>query len=154
MSWMSPLTVPITILPIFGAPVSASSGRRIEHARLHGVGREQHLRHEQDAVAEILADDAHALDQRLGQHVVGRPVAAEQDVHALLDLLEQPVIEVVVHLRDEFVVGERRKIDIVVGHPRLHNKSAAIGRRKRASIMGGSRWEPRLEATPGPAVCD
>ena len=29
MSWMSPLTVPITILPIFGAPVSASSGRRI-----------------------------------------------------------------------------------------------------------------------------
>ena len=29
MSWMSPLTVPITILPIFGAPVAASSGRRI-----------------------------------------------------------------------------------------------------------------------------
>ena len=29
MSWMSPLTVPITILPILGAPVSASSGRRM-----------------------------------------------------------------------------------------------------------------------------
>ena len=29
MSWMSPLTVPITILPIDSAPVSASSGRRI-----------------------------------------------------------------------------------------------------------------------------
>ncbi len=29
MSWMSPFTVPITILPRFGAPVSASSGRRI-----------------------------------------------------------------------------------------------------------------------------
>ena len=29
MSWMSPLTVPITILPEGGAPVSASSGRRI-----------------------------------------------------------------------------------------------------------------------------
>ena len=29
MSWMSPLTVPITILPTRGAPVSASSGFRI-----------------------------------------------------------------------------------------------------------------------------
>ena len=29
MSWMSPLTVPMTIVPICGAPVSASSGRRI-----------------------------------------------------------------------------------------------------------------------------
>src|SRR6516162_2560694 len=29
MSWMSPLTVPITILPIGGTPVSASRGRRI-----------------------------------------------------------------------------------------------------------------------------
>ena len=29
MSWMSPFTVPITILPIGGTPVSASSGRRI-----------------------------------------------------------------------------------------------------------------------------
>ena len=29
ISWMSPLTVPITILPIGSAPVSASKGRRI-----------------------------------------------------------------------------------------------------------------------------
>ena len=29
MSWMSPLTVPITILPCLGAPVAASSGRRM-----------------------------------------------------------------------------------------------------------------------------
>ena len=29
MSWMSPLTVPMTTLPIGSAPVSASSGRRI-----------------------------------------------------------------------------------------------------------------------------
>jgi hypothetical protein len=34
------------------------------HARLHRVGRHQHFRHEQNAVAEIDADDAHALDQR------------------------------------------------------------------------------------------
>ena len=30
MSWMSPLTVPITIFPIEGAPVSASRGRRMD----------------------------------------------------------------------------------------------------------------------------
>ncbi len=87
-----------------------------EHAGLHGVGGEQHFRHEQDAVAEIDADDPHALDQRLGQHVVGRPFPAEQDVHALLDLLLHPVIEVVLHLLDEFLVIERVKVEFVFGH--------------------------------------
>ena len=116
MSWMSPLTVPITILPSFGAPVSTSSGRRIEHARLHGVGGQQHFRHEQDAVAEIDADDAHAFDQRLGQHLVGRPAAAEQDVDAFLDLFLEAVIEIVMHLLHEIVVGKLRKDDFVVGH--------------------------------------
>ena len=53
------------------------------HAALHRVGGQQHLGHEQDAVAEIDADDAHALDQGLGQHVVGLPAALEQDVDAL-----------------------------------------------------------------------
>ena len=33
MSWMSPLTVPMTILPTLGAPVSASSGRRTNMPR-------------------------------------------------------------------------------------------------------------------------
>ena len=32
------------------------------HAGLHRIGRQQHFRDEQDAVAEILADDAHAFD--------------------------------------------------------------------------------------------
>ena len=40
---------------------------------LHRVGGEQHLGHEQDAVAEVDADDAHALDERLVEHVVRRP---------------------------------------------------------------------------------
>jgi hypothetical protein len=35
------------------------------HAALHRVGGQQHLGHEQDAVAEIVADDGHAADQRL-----------------------------------------------------------------------------------------
>ena len=73
MSWMSPLTVPITTLPIVSAPVSASSGRRICHAGLHGVGGKQHLWHEQDAVAEVDPDDAHALDERIVEHLGRRP---------------------------------------------------------------------------------
>ena len=40
-------------------------------SRLHGVGSQQHLRHEQDAVAEIDADDAHAFDQGVVQHPLG-----------------------------------------------------------------------------------
>ena len=32
MSWTSPLTVPMTMVPIAAAPVSASSGRRISSA--------------------------------------------------------------------------------------------------------------------------
>ena len=45
-----------------------------------------------------IADDAHALDQGLGQHVVGRPAASSRMCDRLLDLFLEPVIEVVVHL--------------------------------------------------------
>jgi hypothetical protein len=69
------------------ADASARRWRRAaaqdRHAGLHRVGRQQHLRHEQDAVAEVGADDAHAFDQRLGQHLVGHPAAFEQDVVCL-----------------------------------------------------------------------
>jgi len=104
MSWMSPLTVPIGL-----REERAQDG----HPGLHRVGGEQHLRHEQDAVAEILADDAHALHEGLGQDVVGRPPAREQDPHALLYLLLEAVIEVVVHLLHEVVVAKRVEVDFV-----------------------------------------
>ena len=118
MSWMSPLTVPMTMEPSFGAPVSASSGRRIGHARLHGVGGQQHLRNEEDAVAEIDADDPHALDEGLREDLVGRPAAPEQDVGPLDDLFGETVIEILVHLLHEFIVLKGREIKIVVdvGH--------------------------------------
>ena len=79
MSWMSPLTVPITILPTRGAPVSASKWfeDRTCHA-FHGVCGQQNFRDEQDAVAEIVADDCHPADQRLGQNAVGRPIRAPE----------------------------------------------------------------------------
>jgi hypothetical protein len=45
------------------------------HPALHRVGGEQHFRYEQDAVAEVDADDAHAFDQRVVQHPLGPPAA-------------------------------------------------------------------------------
>ncbi len=116
MSWMSPLTVPITTLPIRSAPGLGEQRAQDRHAGLHRVGGEQHLGDEQDAVAEVDADDAHALDERVVQHLVGRPAALEQDVRALDDLVGEAVVEVVVHLRDELVVGSAAEVDLVVGH--------------------------------------
>ena len=83
------------------------------HAGLHRVGGEQHLGHEQDAVAEVDADDAHALDQRVVEHPIRAPSTVEQDHRALDDLVGEAVVEVVVHLLDELVVGERGEIDLV-----------------------------------------
>lgn len=86
------------------------------HAGLHRIGRQQHFRHEENAVAKIDADDAHALDQCLGQHVIGCPAAFQEDVRRFLNLLLQTVIEIVMHLLNEFFVGKLRKNDVVVGH--------------------------------------
>jgi hypothetical protein len=97
------------------------------HAALHRVGGQQHLGHEEDAVAEIVADDGHAAHERLGQDVVGRPAAVQQDVHALFDLFLQTVVEVVEHLGDQIVVVELREDDVVFfpGHGRLLWRGAA-----------------------------
>jgi hypothetical protein len=74
------------------------------HAGLHRVGGKQHFRNEQDAVAEIYADDAHALDQGLGQGLIGRPTARQQDMHGLLDLFLEAIIEVVMNLLGQLLV--------------------------------------------------
>ena len=71
MSWMSPLTVPMTTLPIRGAPGFGEQRPQDRHAGLHRVRGEQNLGHEQDAVAEVDADDAHPLDERVVEHAVG-----------------------------------------------------------------------------------
>ena len=88
------------------------------HAGLHRVGGEQDLGHEQDAVAEVDADDLHAGHERVVEDLRGGEAAAEQDVRALDDLLAHPVVEVVVHLLDELVVGQGVEVDVleVVGH--------------------------------------
>ncbi|MNL42088.1 hypothetical protein D3C87_1645260 [compost metagenome] len=89
------------------------------HARLHRIGRQQDFRHEQDAVAEVDADDAHAFDQCLGQDVVGRPTTLEQDVGSVLDLLLEAVIKVVMHLLHKFLVGKVLENDFIVCHSRV-----------------------------------
>ena len=98
----------------------------MRHAGLHRVGREQDLGDEQDAVAEVDADDLHAGDERVVEDPGGGPAAAEQDVRALDDLGGHAVVEVVVHLLGELVVGQRREVDLrvlVLGHRR----SACLG---------------------------
>ena len=87
-----------------------------EHAGLHGIGGKQHFRHEQDAVAEIDADDAHAFHQRLGEQLVGGPAALQQDVDAFLDLLLEAVVEVIVHLLHQFLVVKGTQIEFFFGH--------------------------------------
>ena len=86
------------------------------HARLHRVRGQQHLGDEEDAVAEVDADDPHPTDERVVQHLVRRPAAAEQDVGALGDLGSETVVEVVVHLGYELVVGERVQVDLSLAH--------------------------------------
>ena len=68
------------------------------HPGFHGVGGHEDFRHEQDAVAKIDADDAHALYQGLCQDAIGCPATPEQDVDALFDFVFQTVIEIVMHL--------------------------------------------------------
>ncbi len=100
------------------------------HPTLHRVGREQDFGHEQDAVPEIDADDAHALDQRIVQHAVRGPPAREQDVRRLHHLGFEAVVEVVVHLQDQILVVEAVQIQVVVtgvGHARLHLLAGTSG---------------------------
>ena len=159
MSWMSPFTVPITTLPMRSRAGLGEQRPQDLHPGLHRVRGQQHLRHEQDAVAEVDAHDPHALDQRLVQHAVGGPAARQQDVRALRDLVGEPVVEVVVHLRDQLLVGQRRKIEFVVAHRALPFRSASLSALRRSPLGSKSgsvahgRREPRARSTPPPPAC-
>ena len=77
-----------------------------------------------------MPDDPHALDQGFVEDLVRAPPAPEQDVRALDDLRRHAVVQVVVHLLDELVVGERLEIErlvvltLVWGHPHASGLSA------------------------------
>ena len=53
----------------------------------------------------------------------GAQLALEQDVGPLDDLVREPVVEVVVHLRDELFVGQRLEIEVVVWPWRVRSTS-------------------------------
>ena len=87
------------------------------HPRLHGVGRQQDLGHEEDAIAEVDAHDAHPLDQGLVEHPSGRPAPLQQDGRALVDLVGQAVVQVVVHLGRELWVTQAPEVQLfILGH--------------------------------------
>ena len=82
---------------------------------------------------------------------VGRPAAAEQDVGALDDLGGHAVVEVVVHLLGELVVGQRREIDLrvlVLGHPGLLLDRGVP--RCGTVPYDGTAWEPESSRAEGP----
>ena len=126
MSWMSPFTVPITILPIGSAPVSASSGRRIAMPAFIALAASSTSGTNRMPSRKSMPTMRMPSTSALFEHVVGGPAAAEQDVGALGDLVGQAVVEVVVHLRDE--------------------------RRRRRGRRDRSRLRPRASSATGESV--
>ena len=99
MSWMSPLTVPMTTVPcrlhVLGV---GQQWAQDFHRALHRLGGHQHLGHEQDAVAEVLADDVHAGHQAARQNLARRLLPLlQRPVGGRDDLVLQSVVQVVLH---------------------------------------------------------
>ena len=68
------------------------------HRAFHRLGGHQHLWHEQDAVAEVLADDVHAGHQAARQDLARRLLPLVQcRVGGRDDLILQSVVQVVLH---------------------------------------------------------
>ena len=116
------------------------------HAGLHRVRGEQDLGHEQDAVAEVDADDLHARRQarRRGPWWPRQPRPSRMLVPSTISS-RHAVVEVVVHLLGELVVGERREIDLL----RSRRSSGRSGR----SVWSGSGgavtlWVPHRGTVP------
>ena len=68
------------------------------HSGFHCVCSKKHFGHEQDAVTEVDANDAHAFYECLLQYLVWAPLAVEQNSGAFYDLFAKSVVQVVVHL--------------------------------------------------------
>ena len=114
MSWMSPFTVPITTLPIGSTPVSASSGRRIAMPAFIALAASSTSGTKRMPSRKSMPTMRMPSTSASFEHVVGAPAPVEQEVGALGDLVGEAVVEVVVHLGDEVVVGERGEIDLLV----------------------------------------
>ena len=103
----------MTMLPMgFGACL-CEQGPQDCHACLHRFGGEQHFGDEEDPVAEVDPDDAHPFYQGVVEDFVGGPAAVQQNAGACVDLLVEPVVEVVVHLSCQVLVAQRVQVDLV-----------------------------------------
>jgi hypothetical protein len=76
------------------------------HPALHRVRGQQDLRNEQDTVAKIDADDAHAFHQGVVQHALGRPAPLQEDVGGFFDFGLQSVVQVVMDLFGQLLIIE------------------------------------------------
>src|ERR1700728_2561553 len=120
MSWISPYGADDDLADRLNAGLGQQRAQNL-HAALHRVGRQQHLGDEQDAVAEIDADDAHAFHQRIGQHLLRGPAPSEKDAGGLLALLLEAVVKIVVHLFRQLLIVQAVEIKFLVlgiGHRR------------------------------------
>ena len=114
MSWMSPLTVPITILPIGSTPVSASSGRRISMPPFMALAASStsgtnRMPSRKSMPTMRMPSTSASFSTRSGA-----PAALEEDVRRLLDLGLQAVVQVVVHLLGELLVVERAQVELAL----------------------------------------
>ena len=69
------------------------------HARLHRPRGDQHFGNVEHVVLEVFADDAHAGDQAVGQHLLHRTPLGQGVLRHLLDLFGLALVEVLVHQR-------------------------------------------------------
>ena len=88
-------------------------GPQYRHTAFHRVGRHQNFRYKENPIAKINAHDTHALNQGIGQHFIGTPTSLKQDVGALLNLFFEAIIEIVMHLFDQFFVRQSAQVQIV-----------------------------------------
>ncbi len=115
------------------------------HARLHGVRRQQHLRHEQNSIAEIDADYAHAFHKSFGQNLVGRPPALEKNSDSNLNLLFEAIVKIVVHLLGQLFIVQRPQIKFITAHV-PSPKSGSNRRIAQVIAVWGKNTPPRRDA--------
>ena len=84
------------------------------HAGLHRIGRHQYFGNKQNAVAKIDTDNGHARNQRLVQHLGSFPAPVQQNLCSFGDLFGHAIVEIIVHLLDEFFVRKFRQDDFFV----------------------------------------
>ena len=74
------------------------------HARLHRIRCHQDFGNKQNTIAEINADNRHALDKRFGQNLIRCPTPLKQNIDTFNNLILHAVIKVVMHLLDKFII--------------------------------------------------